>query len=75
MARGVQVPFITTAPGNFALQHGLGTTPITVIKTLTGSGDVWFQSNRFDATNLYLVASDTGVTGFFVVYSAADYEG
>jgi hypothetical protein len=75
MAKGVQVPFITTAPGNFTLQHGLGTTPISVTKTLTSGGDVWFQTNRFDATNLYVVASDINVTGFFLVYAAADYEG
>lgn len=77
MAKGVQVPFVTTAPGNFTLQHGLGTTPVTVILNITSAigGTVWFQTNRFDATNLYLVASDTGVTGFAWVYAAADYEG
>ena len=75
MAKGVQVPFKATGPGSFTLQHGLGTTPISVTKTMTSGGDVWFQTNRFDATNLYLVASDPGVTGFFLVYAAADYEG
>ena len=68
MAKGIQVPFVTTAPGEFTLQHGLGQMPVTVIKELTSGGDVWFQSNRFDQTNLYLVASDTGVTGYFLVY-------
>lgn len=68
MAKGIQVPFVAAAPGNFTLQHGLGRMPTTVIKEMTSGGDVWFQSNRFDQTNLYLVASDTGVTGYFLVY-------
>ena len=54
----------TSAPGNFTLAHGLGRTPTAVLIEMTAAGVIWFQSGtRYDATNLYLVASDAGLTG------------
>ena len=53
-----------SAPGNFTVAHGLGAAPTSVVITMTSSGGIWLQSPiGFDATNLYLVASDVGVTG------------
>jgi len=61
----LQVPFTTSAPGNFTLAHTLGKTPAgaKALMTSSGGGEVWFQSTLFDAANLYLVASDAGITG------------
>jgi len=70
MASVVQIPFTTTAPGNFTLPHNLGVVPGTVIFEFTSGGVVWFQTVRFDATNLYLVASDAGITGYAIVYAS-----
>jgi MinD-like ATPase involved in chromosome partitioning or flagellar assembly len=64
------MPFTTTAPGNFILAHNLGIIPTTVIFEFTDGGTVWFQDVRYDSTNLYLVASDSGVTGFAIVYAS-----
>lgn len=57
------------AGGNFTVAHGLGVIPRYVLLQLTSGGAIWFQSpTRYDATNLYLVASDAGVTGFAEVW-------
>jgi hypothetical protein len=72
MPVSTSVAFSTTAPGNFTLPHNLGVTPQSVIFEYTSDGVVWFQSPvLYDATNLYLVASDTGITGFALVYATA----
>ena len=69
MQASITIPFTTTAPGNFTLAHNLGMIPVTVIFEFTIGGTVWFQTPRFDANNLYLVASDTGITGDAIVYA------
>lgn len=69
MQASITIPFTTTAPGNFTLAHNLGMIPVTVIFEFTFGGTVWFQTPRFDETNLYLVASDTGITGDAIVYA------
>jgi len=63
------ISFTTTAPGDFTLAHNLGLIPQTVIFEFTDGGSVWFQPVRYDATNLYLIASSPGVTGSIVVYA------
>ena len=51
------------APANFTLQHYLGRAPIGVVVQMTSGGAIWFQApTMYDATNLYLVASDSGIT-------------
>ncbi len=61
---GGQVSLAPAAPGNFTVQHFLGRTPFGVLILMTAGGAIWFQSpTLYDATNLYLVASDAGVTG------------
>ncbi len=58
-----QVSVAPSAPGNFTAAHLLGRTPVGAIVQMTSSGAVWFQTpTLFDATNLYLVAADAGVT-------------
>ena len=69
-ATSTQVAFTTTAPGPFTLAHNLGIVPGSVIIELTAGGAVWFQTTRYDATNLYLVASDAGLTGYAVIYAS-----
>lgn len=71
MASQVQVAFSTTSGGNFTLPHDLGVIPGSVVFEFTSGGVVWFQPIRYDATNLYLVASDAGVTGFAIVYASS----
>lgn len=57
------------APGTFTVAHGLGVIPRVVLIQMTSGGTIWFQSTRYDATNLYLVASDAGVTGVAEVWA------
>lgn len=49
-------------PGNFTLQHYLGRAPVGALIRMTSAGAVWWQTSKWDATNLYLVASDSGLT-------------
>lgn len=56
--------FTSTAPGSFFVPHNLGTTPGTVVISVDSAGAVWFSNPAYDAANLYLIASDTGVTGY-----------
>jgi len=65
-----QVAFTTAAPGNFTLPHNLGVIPGSVIFEFTSGGTVWFQTVKYDATNLYLVASDAGVSGFAIIFAS-----
>lgn len=67
----VEVALTPSSDGNFTVAHGLGVAPASALIQMTSGGQIWFQSARFDATNLYLVASEAGVTGKAVVlYSA-----
>ena len=71
MASQTQVAFTTTASGPFTLPHNLGTVPGSVIFEFTSGGAVWFQTTlKYDATNLYLVASDAGVSGFAIIFAS-----
>ena len=59
-----QVAASPAAAGNFTLPHGLGRTPVGAVIQMTSGGAIWFQAaGMFDGTNVYLVASDAGVTG------------
>ncbi len=58
-----QVAAAPSASGNFTLAHLLGRAPKGAVIQMTSSGAIWFQSpTMYDGTNLYLVASDAGVT-------------
>ncbi len=67
-----QVAFTTTAPGNFVLPHNLGVIPGSVIFEFTSGGSVYFQKpDKYDANNLYLVATDAGVQGFAIIFASS----
>ncbi|MGO8792685.1 MAG: hypothetical protein ACLQVL_35585 [Terriglobia bacterium] len=58
-----QIPVAPSAPGNFTAPHLLGRTPIGAHVRMTSPGAIWWQSpTDVDGVNLYLVASDAGVT-------------
>lgn len=64
------VALAPSAPGNFTVAHGFGSTPSAAVIMLTASGAIWFQSpTSIDATNLYLVASSGAVTGKAVCFA------
>jgi len=64
-----QVSVAPVAPGNFTVAHNLGRPPLGALIQLTSAGTLWFQSaTLYDATNLYLVASDAGVTAKVVLW-------
>jgi hypothetical protein len=63
----IKVPFTTIAPGNFILPHTLGVIPASAIVNMTSSGSVWFQPTLYDASNLYLEASDPNLTGYIII--------
>lgn len=63
------VPFQTTSPGEFSVAHGLAAVPSAATIEMTSGGAIWFQSTRYDSNNVYLVASDTGLTGHLKVWS------
>jgi len=66
-----QVAFTTSASGNFTLPHNLGVIPGSVIFEYTSGGAVWFQTpTKYDATNLYLVASAPGVQGYAIIFAS-----
>jgi len=57
------------AAGNFSLSHNLGRAPLGALIYMTSGGAVWFQpTTLFDATNLYLTASDAGVTASIQIW-------
>jgi hypothetical protein len=57
------------APGNFTVPHLLGRVPLCAIVQMTSGGAIWFQTPAsYDGANLYLVASDAGVTGRVIVW-------
>jgi hypothetical protein len=58
-----QVSAAPDAPGNFTLPHRLGRSPVAAFIQMTSAGAIWLESSTpYDATNLYLVASDASVT-------------
>lgn len=64
-----QVALTPTNPGNFTVAHGLSVVPSAVSIQMTSGGQIWFQTPSYDATNLYLVASDSGLTASAAVWS------
>ncbi len=53
----------SSAAGNFTVAHGLGRVPNFAIITPTSGGSIWFQQpTMYDASNLYLIASDASVS-------------
>ncbi len=64
-----QIPVAPSAAGNFTVAHRLGRAPVGAQLRMTTGGAIWFQSpTDMDGTNLYLVASDAGVTARVVLW-------
>jgi hypothetical protein len=59
----------STAPGNFKIAHGLSAAPSRISILMTSAGAIWAQSTAFDATYIYLSASDTSVTATIYVFA------
>ncbi|MGA2988539.1 MAG: hypothetical protein ABSG32_32660 [Terriglobia bacterium] len=58
-----QIPVAPSGPGNFTVPHLLGRAPIGAQIRMTSPGAIWWQSpTDVDGVNIYLVASDAGVT-------------
>jgi len=58
-----QIPVAPSAPGNSTVAHLLGRAPLGAHTRMTSPGTIWWQSpTDADNVNLYLVASDAGVT-------------
>jgi len=53
-----------TAPndGNFSFAHMLGRAPVKALIYMTSPGIIWWQSGRFNTTDLLLTASNAGLT-------------
>jgi hypothetical protein len=63
------VSVAASAPGNWTVAHMLGRAPVCAIIQMTSGGAIWFQMpTSYDGVNLYLVASDAGVTGKVIVW-------
>ena len=58
-----------STPGNCTVPHLLGRVPLCAIIQMTSGGAIWFQTpSSYDGANLYLVASDAGLTGRVIVW-------
>ena len=59
----------SSTPGAFSLPHGLSAAPSRIEILMISAGAIWAQSPAFDGANVYLEASDTGVTAKILVYA------
>lgn len=69
-ASALYVAIPSTTRGDFTIAHGLSGVPNNVDVKMTSNGLIRFQpspSPPWDATNVYLNASDDGLTGLLVV--------
>lgn len=57
-----------SSSGNFTVAHGLGVVPKTAYIQMITNGSVYFQTTRYDATNVYLTASGVGQECYIQVY-------
>jgi hypothetical protein len=62
----------STAPGPFSVPHTLGAVPPLVEMLSTSDGYLFFQDPAWDDTNVYLDASDIGVTATLNVYAPVE---
>jgi len=59
------------AGGNFTVAHGLGVTPVAGIIQMTSGGSIYWQAIPWDATNVYLTATDAGLTANLLLWTTA----
>src|SRR5574338_43674 len=60
----------STVVGNNTFAHTLGVAPEFFEINMTSGGELYWQATKFDASNLYLVASDVGVTADIFISSS-----
>ena len=65
----IELSLAPSSPGAFQVAHGQAATPLLVTIEMTSGGSIWFQTTRYDATYIYLVASDSGITGKARIWS------
>jgi len=58
-----------SAAGNFSMAHGLESMPSRIQILMLSGGQIIAQNPEFDATNVYLEASDVGLAGLISVYA------
>lgn len=64
----IQIPIPSTTSGDFSIAHGLGKVPADVDIKIQSDGLIRFQpGTMWDANNVYLNASDNGLTGTLVI--------
>jgi len=64
-----KVALAPSAAGNFTVAHGMGRAPVAVLLEMSSGGQIWLQNpTGYDATDLYFVASDAGITGNAVCF-------
>jgi hypothetical protein len=56
-------------PGLLTVPHGLLASPSRINIFMLSGGQIIAQTPAFDATNVYLDASDTGLTALISVYA------
>ena len=60
---------VSETPGNFNIPHGLGAVPSRIEILMISAPQIWAQLPSFDEDNVYLTASDTGITALILVYA------
>jgi hypothetical protein len=66
LTRFASIALAPGAGGNFSVPHGLGAIPKLIIVRMSSGGNIWLQiagAISADITNLFLTASDAGITG------------
>ena len=64
-----QMGIAPSAAGNFNVAHMLGRSPVGAMIRMTSAGAIWWQApTDMDGNNLYLVASDSGVTAKVILW-------
>lgn len=62
-----QIEVTSPVAGSFVITHGLGVVPESIDILMTSAGAIW-QTAAADATNLFLAASDVGLTATVSVF-------
>jgi hypothetical protein len=60
---------VSATPGNFNIPHGLNAAPSRIEILMISAGSIWAQLPSFDESEVYLTASDTGITALILVYT------
>jgi hypothetical protein len=70
--RTLTVALAPSGGGKVTVAHGQASTPAAVLIQMTCGGQIWFQTPTYDKKNIYLVATDGGITGNAIVFMEAE---